>query len=187
MIIVTSIIFFVLFPMGVKNFVDSYKPFNLEGPTNLTWIGFYAAFYGAIFGGVISGILTFLGVKLTISNQKNYDNVMQNKRRIMLYTQVKFTYDMISKINPGIENEYYLLEIIYDSKWPEQINSFDLSVNEYRNVVGWFYCLQHLEASSILNNKNGFLNTSRIFPYIDQAYTDIGPIIEKMFNQIRNY
>ncbi|PAD67016.1 hypothetical protein CHH83_20835 [Bacillus sp. 7586-K] len=113
-----------------------------------------AAILGLI-GSVLGGFLTLVGVKMTLDNQAEQGNAEARNREKMLFTQLRFTFDMFYAISnhPNGIIEISTSFIVYDKEWNKHIVFIEnLSAEEFRLIINWFYCMHQLEDMSSLNN-----------------------------------
>lgn len=179
-VIIASILL-IMFPL-VTNYIMLLEPPEIITILDDDWVGFFASYFGAIFGGVIAGSLTYLGVRLTILNQENRDDLESSSHKKMLLTQLKFTYDMFSNLPPeetkGVNVEF----CIYDKEWYKHLHYIDnLTLNEFRTIVNWFYSINYIEIEA--KKTKGVLQIAYIKRYLNNNLKDIAPIIDKISSQ----
>ncbi|WP_440947630.1 hypothetical protein ACSAZL_04990 [Methanosarcina sp. T3] len=104
-------------------------------------------------GGIIGGMFTFLGVKLSLDNQKYSDKRESESHRKRLLTQLQISSEMFSELDNVNENEGIDCRfIVYDKDWYTHLAYLEnLSAEEFRIITGWFRNLQDLEISSKSN------------------------------------
>lgn len=137
-------------------------------------------YYGAVLGGFVGGTLTYLGVKVTLDNQKDLAKKESLSHRNMLLHQLKFSYEAISAAyDVSTPARIDLKCIIYDKEWYTHLPYIeDLSQEELRTLVGWFYILLNFDSNS-RNPENNGIDADHVRKFTGQL-EDIKSIIEKL-------
>lgn len=176
------IIFLCIFAPIATNFIaNTPAPSFWPASDNSAWLGFFATFYGAVFGGILSGLFTFLGVKKTILIQNKSEDKQRQLNKLLLFNQLKYTYDFISKINPDDINLILVSNIVYDNNWTTQITYFnELTEIEINTITKWFVSLNNVQNIANSQANGGFIEGSLIYQIFEKDINEIGSIIDKM-------
>jgi hypothetical protein len=141
--------------------------------------GVSLSYYGAVLGGIVGGAFTYLGVKLSLDNQKDSANKESESHRKILLHQLKFSYKAIYAVhNTNAPARINLKCIIYDKEWYTHLPYIEnLSQEELEILVGWFYVLLNFGNDSISDGVD-----SDAIKRFTGHYSEIYSIIEKLEN-----
>lgn len=168
----------IIFPIFTNGLLVMKVPIQVASDND--WIGFFACYYGAIFGGIIGGLFTFLGVRITLKKQESSENEERSNHQKMLYTQLVFTYEMFSacgNLEPEVRIESDF--VIYDHDWNMHLIFVkNLTKDEFRWVVNWFYAMGNIENAVRRNGSVTARWVSQVF--LNDRLPEIEKVIEKL-------
>src|SRR5699024_12630694 len=98
------------------------------------WVGYFSSYFGAIFGGIIGGLFTFLGMKLTIRDQR-VTNDEKLKRENRPFLQLGEIYNVgLNLSNLQETNGYIIITDYYRAAIDNNITDGNYNFIEINNL-----------------------------------------------------